>query len=294
VDFAIDSPRGRLAIPVRGKERRYACSYGEILFHMPLRVLTYNVNFALARRGRDSNAQNVINAIKESNADVVALQETHAGFEKLLREDFSEIYPYQLYHHDARGGAGGQAFLSKMKFGQKDVIHVQEEIEGSWFPVHVVDVLLPGDATQNGTEKLRLINVHLRPPVNPDGSAHILTARNTNKFRLAEVKRIAEHVQWHKKPELPTIILGDFNENDGAPALSWLQANFGFVDALHEFVPQNRETHRWRILWGYWLLLKRLDHLLYSNMNCHSCQVIDGYEENASDHQPVLGEFSFL
>lgn len=260
---------------------------------MEVNVLTYNVNFVFARSpaSPEPNALNILNAIKESNCSIVALQETHSGFETFFKNNLSEIYPHQLFFH--HGGSGGQGFLSKFPFGEQQKIETNKTIDGSWFPVHIVDVLITDE--NNETKTIRLVNVHLRPPVNPDGSAFLFTARNTNRFRLAEVKLIAENCNWSHGIEVPTLILGDYNENDNAPAITWLQKEFKFIDALHEFVPQSRETHRWRIFWGYWLLLKRLDHILYSSeyLSCTSCNVIDGYEENGSDHQPVKATFNF-
>lgn len=260
--------------------------------HMQLSLLTFNVNFVFARNpsNPETNANNVVQAIRESNCSIIALQETHQGWEQVLRGYLSDLYPNQLYYHHR--GAGGQAFLSKFPFGEQRIIDTNKN-SGSWFPVHIVHVLIPASKENiNENKIIRLVNVHLRPPVNPDGSAFLFTARNTNKFRLAEVKYVAQSCNWDEGIECPTLILGDFNENDDAPAISWLKNSFGFVDALHEFVPSNRETHRWRILWGTWLLLKRLDHILYSeHFICSSCSVIDGYEENASDHQPVKGTF---
>ena len=252
-----------------------------------IKVLTYNVNFALARRTElDDRGKCVIQAITESNADIVVLQETHAGFELFFRDAFVETYPHQYYHNHP--AAGGQAFLSKFPFGEHKQIHVQKEIEGSWFPINIMQVILPNSEKEERI--LQLVNVHLRPPVNPDGSAFIFTARNTNKYRLAEVQYLAEQLHWNDEGlKYPTLILGDFNENDSSPALTYLENTFKMVDALKEYVPGNRETHRWRILYGYWLLKKRLDHILYSeDIKCSDCHVIDGYEENASDHQPVL------
>lgn len=77
------------------------------------------------------------------------------------------------------------------------------------------------------------------------------------------------------------------------PAGLTFMESLGFVDALHEKVPSSIETHRWP-LWIF-TLKKRLDHILYSSANfvCLDCKVVKGYEEGASDHQPVVAKFAF-
>ena len=86
--------------------------------------------------------------------------------------------------------------------------------------------------------------------------------------------------------------------------------SLGYKDALHH-VPRRKETHTWPF--GNMLTLrKRLDHLLWSNtspltstiddddddiklkLKCLHCGVLTGYEEGASDHQPVLARFAIV
>lgn len=65
---------------------------------------------------------------------------------------------------------------------------------------------------------LQVINVHLRPPVREDGSANLFTASQTNPIRKAELEYLSKQVKFSENEKsIPTFILGDFNENDGAP-----------------------------------------------------------------------------
>ena len=84
------------------------------------------------------------------------------------------------------------------------------------------------------------------------------------------------------------LVAGDFNEADGSAALATLAAA-GFGDALAEWVPRRKETHLWPLARGL-TLRKRLDHVAYrtARLACVGCGVLSGFEEGASDHQPVL------
>lgn len=164
-------------------------------------------------------------------------------------------------------------------------------VEGSWFPMHLHRVRLPletiSSILQNTTitnEKhlasnakptpqefieIQLVNIHLRPPLNDNGSATLWTAYLTNKYRLNEVQYLISHFEKEKilipihsirrqhdniifkKPNIPIIMLGDYNEHDHDSALTFLTKECLykheegtqtlvplFRDALNEFVPQ--------------------------------------------------------
>ncbi|KAG2386766.1 hypothetical protein C9374_002510 [Naegleria lovaniensis] len=303
-------------------------------------ILNYNVNFVYTRDGLgDSNSMMVYKAILESGADLVCLQETHQGYEQFLlnynNQELARLYPYHVFY--THGGSGGMALLSKFEFveNSEECLTLRENgVEGSWFPMHLNRVRVPigkHSTLNHSTEfvEIQLVNIHLRPPLNDDGSATLWTAYMTNQYRLNEVQYLVshfekkkilqsstepltsgDHTKIFKQPRIPIIMLGDYNEHDHDPALTFLTKECLyrnestetltplFRDALNEFVPQTRETHRWplKFLWGkitYWSY-KRLDHCVYSvnNLKCTSCKVMDGYEDNASDHQPVLSTFA--
>ncbi|KAL9643065.1 hypothetical protein ABK040_003866 [Willaertia magna] len=304
-------------------------------------ILTYNVNFVYTRDGKgDDNSKKIFKALLESNADIICLQETHPGFETFLlnyqNKQLSNIYPFIIFRH--HGGSGGMAFLSKFKILENSLQYIQLEREkGSWFPMYLIQIELfnyGNDIIVNNivnNKIIQIVNVHLRPPLNDDGSAQLWTASFTNSYRLEEIKYLLNYLQNNNllyssknnnnttiidnnnySLKYPTIILGDFNENEFAPGITFLtneltvdckvnnnekNENKLFRDALKEFVPFKRETHRWPfylpfgfIYWSH----KRLDHCIYSPylLNCNDCKVIDGYENGASDHQPVLSSFT--
>lgn len=174
----------------------------------------------------------------------------------------------------------------------------------------------------NPTVTINIANVHLRPPVELDGSAWLDTARKTEPIRINEVKELIQSTAASVTSQLATIgieseqstltiIAGDFNEGDNAGSLSYL-VSLGYTDALQQYVPRRKETHTWPFIKNLWTLRKRLDHILWHNgpltatcndqkrmgynveLKCISCGVITGYENGASDHQPVLARFAFV
>ena len=247
-------------------------------------ILTYNVAFSTAFHPMRANK--VIEAIAVSNADVLCLQETNETWKALLLCKFRAEYPYFHFSHPTQHqAASGCAFLSRHPLKDISVVNSTEIVEGSVFPQLVCTV----EDTRLGYG-VKIANLHLRPPLNLDGTAHLETARTTGQVRLAEVRNI---VHAHHGLE---ILAGDFNEQDGAHALSYLvdsMATNGMRDAVADYVPSHKETHRWPFFFGT-TLHKRLDHIVYQTLKlkCVGCGVIPGFESGASDLQPVLARFA--
>jgi hypothetical protein len=265
------------------------------------------------------------------------LQETNPAWEKLLRNDAAALQFDHVYFHHPRLGdkdhppdrpAGGIAILSQYPLKDITVVDLTKDISGSVFPALICKAILP--LSQLSSEVLNLsnevhnvcisiANVHLRPPVEMDGSAWLSTARKTEPIRLAEIKGLVRRTMSTgssldsssiAQPELD-IIGGDFNEDDCGAALSYLSATLGYIDALQQYVPRRKETHTWPFMRNLFTLRKRLDHILWRNkllavtttggktvsmlrLKCLGCGVITGYETGASDHQPVLSRFGLV
>lgn len=296
-------------------------------------VLSYNVNnvavLSPTRRRR------ILRAIFSSGADIILLQETNEPWEVLLKEEASALQLYSHFHHPGAKdrAAGGLALLSRYPIENVQVLDFTKVIDGSVFPVMTCQLKIPMKAEmsnlpQNMTAGSRrpssanpmctvnVANVHLRPPVNLDGSAWFDTARKTEPIRINEVKELIQRTAGGISPQLQApqlpldIIAGDFNEGDDAGALSYLKS-LGYIDAVQRHVPRRKETHTWPFMKNMWTLRKRLDHILWheedlavtptslggnNNMKLHclGCGVLSGYEDGASDHQPVLSRFTFV
>jgi endonuclease/exonuclease/phosphatase family metal-dependent hydrolase len=223
-----------------------------------LRVMTYNVNYGLP-------PQWGIEVIEKADADVVCLQETTPFWERSLRERLAQRYPHMLFRHES--AAGGMAILSRQPI--EEVFYDQPP--GGWFH---------GWAVTTGTALglVQLLNVHLHPPLNEHGSASPVAYLQTPQTRRGEIEFL------HQKLDstLPTIVLGDFNENDTGDALRYLSEQ-GLANCLGQF---DRRTNTWRWQTSVLSLTGRYDHILYSpQLKCFSAKVV---AEGSSDHLPVM------
>ena len=278
-------------------------------------ILSYNINnVAAVHSSRHRLA--IIHAISSSNSDIILLQETNVEWEKAIIA--AELqFQYTHYHHPGPNdrAAGGIAVLSQYPIKNVKILDFSRDIDGSVFPILIFDVNIPikdknslSPSSHEYEATIHIANIHLRPPVNLDGSAQLDTARKTEPIRVKEAKELIKQSTNQRDTENLTkhppldIIAGDFNENDNRGGLNYLQS-LGYKDALHH-VPRRKETHTWPF--GNMLTLrKRLDHILWNTspltstiddddikLKCIHCGVLTAYEEGASDHQPVLARFA--
>ena len=228
-----------------------------------VRVMTYNVNWGFPRPDLAARA------IAESDADIVCLQETTAAWEQHLRASLAKHYQFMTFKNTGRG-AGGMAFLSKLPGEQLALIPSPI----GWFDGYAMTFPTPFG-------RIQVLNVHLRPSVNDQGRVTISSYLTTGAIRRREIECFAKGL----KPDLPALIVGDFNEDDGGKAIRWLRDK-GMTDALREF---DTSTDTWRWQTSIITLRKRLDHIMYSeDLHCYDAKVI---KAGASDHLPVVGVF---
>lgn len=225
-----------------------------------LSVMTYNVNFGIA------GDPETIEVIRGSDADVVFLQETTERWEGSLRRELGAAYPHMQFRHCC--GAGGLAVLSRHPFTEHDY---WEPPPGGWFPAWRVVVDSP-------LGPIQVLNVHLRPPLDEDGSA-VRGYLTTRSVRVDEISSYLEGLDG----ELPTLIVGDFNEGRDGGALAYLRRR-GLRSALPELHP-SADTWRWTTSSGT-TISQQLDHVVVD----HSLVPIDAtvIPGGRSDHLAVL------
>jgi endonuclease/exonuclease/phosphatase family metal-dependent hydrolase len=227
-----------------------------------VRVMTYNVNFGIP------GDPPTIAAIKAGHADVVFLQETTPEWEASLRAAFGADYPHAFFR-DWRG-AGGIGVLSRLPLRTKEVIRPEGE---GWFPA----LRLVLDAPFG---PLQVLVVHLRPPVS-DGGSFVVGHFIAPNIHEAE---IAHFVDW-LDPKLPTLVAGDFNEEDGK-ALAYL-GRLQMRSALPEFAP---DSPTWHWPTSVMTLERRFDHVVYDRrLEPLAMEVLAA---GNSDHYPVVGVFT--
>jgi endonuclease/exonuclease/phosphatase (EEP) superfamily protein YafD len=227
-----------------------------------LRVITYNVNFGLA------GDPATLRAITHEPADVVFLQETTPAWERVIRRGLSDRFPHMAFRHS--GGAGGLAVLSRLPFDKLDYI----ASPGGWFPAWRVIVRSP-------LGRVQVLQLHLRPPVS-DGGSVVSGYFTTPKFRRMEI----EHFSRVLDARLPTLVVGDFNEDPDGRAIRFLRGR-GLRSVLPEYQP-GATTWRWNTSLGV-QLTHTLDHIVYGpRLQPLEARVI---RAGRSDHLPVLAIF---
>jgi endonuclease/exonuclease/phosphatase family metal-dependent hydrolase len=226
------------------------------------RVVSYNLNFGMA------GDPPTIAAITSVAPDLIFLQESNDVWEQSIVADVPS-FPHRRFVAPHRMPAGGMGMLSKYP-----ITSVQELASdgGPFFALRAVI------ATPRGP--LQVLNVHLRPPMS-DGGSWVVGYFSTRETREHE---IASHLA-QLDPALPTLIVGDFNEETGNGLAIKTANEHGFVDAIHQFVGDNR-TWEWPV--GSITLRMQLDHILYdSRLIVAGAGIVEG---GRSDHKPVWAD----
>jgi endonuclease/exonuclease/phosphatase family metal-dependent hydrolase len=226
-----------------------------------LRVMTYNVNFGLAgdRAG--------VEAIASASPDIVLLQETTPEWETALVDGLGARFPHHRFEATRNHWvAGGMGLMSRWP-----IVKVETLTDGGGpFFAHRAIVDAPSGPIQ-------LLNVHLRPPMS-DGGSWVVGYFSTRGDREREANAHVAKLD----PAIPTIIAGDFNEEDEGMALA-VFGKRGFANALPEFQP-DADTWHWDVNKDVRLRF-RLDHVLHDR----HFRAIDAaiVEAGRSDHVPV-------
>lgn len=207
-----------------------------------------------------------VEAVARTGADVIFLQEVTPAWQHVLEQRYEAEYPHRAFA--AAGGAGGLGVLSRFPLSAHRVLPAVIK-----HPASLVQVHTPGGEVQ-------VLNVHLRSVL-----------RKGRSFVAAYFSVGSDHVQELRgflaaSRPMPTLIVGDFNENPGGPATEWLERR-GFVDAL----PRHRRAqHTWRTLGG--ALRLALDHILFDG----AFESLDAWvvPSGNSDHLPVVARLEIL
>jgi endonuclease/exonuclease/phosphatase (EEP) superfamily protein YafD len=224
---------------------------------LPLRVMTYNVNYA----NPDPSAS--IDAIATADADLVMLQEVTAAWREALVTRLAVQYPYRAVR--VVRASGGLAVLSKFPIEREELVaHARMR------PAQRAVVATPLGAVQ-------LLNVHLRPAI--DRGSWVRGYFTTPPVRRREIE-----AHWRRMVDhLPTLAAGDFNEAPSGSAV-------GFVEKRGLVRVRPRGPTSWRhetTVGGRKIEVLRLDidHVLVGGLAIGDAEVLD---VGTSDHRPVV------
>lgn len=256
-------------------------------------IATFNVNWGLCLMGFESRrTRTVLDAILQSDADVVCLQETHPGWEIYFTKHLDEKYPYRIWCHHTNqninrhlkipSSAGGMSVLSK--FAINEICNVKPSVNGSMFPFLFFAVSIPNQ------KPLFVANVHLRPPIGSDHSLSLISLFSSKKIRKEELKCILQNLCIVS----PDVICGDYNEGYKGGGIHSIIRKYGYTDALPLF---NKTQHTWKWPLKLGISLKAAyDHIVFDpkRLNVLDTKAYSKYAGAGSDHAPVVGKFQLL
>ncbi|MBN2004321.1 MAG: endonuclease/exonuclease/phosphatase family protein [Anaerolineae bacterium] len=227
-----------------------------------LTVMTSNIN------GFRDDADPAVAAIRESQADVVAIQELNLLVAEAIRRDLSVEYPYQALAPDE--SAYGLGLLSRYPLTATGVA-----LPGRWLGVPQVYAL-----DFAGT-RVVVINFHAIPK--GDTFEDITFTAREREFQVRELAAFVAATPY------PVIALGDLNVSDQNMAYAilgdtltdaWREAGWGFGHTRHTISPV--PVPEW---------LARIDYVFHSG-NWQTSAAWIGPWDGVSDHRPVAARLA--
>lgn len=239
-----------------------------------LTVLTFNV----FRNGEGADAIEQI--IRDSDADIIAIQELGDRTADILSNRLEDLYPYQALHPQSRRQYyTGQGIFSKIpitsdefwRYNDLPYSQGQQRIELDF----------------NGTP-LAFYNVHPWSSVHYDAGVRLVFSDSYDASHSGAVEHILERVT---QETLPVIMAGDFNMSDLYEEYDDVTAHF--VDSFREAGRGMGYTYPSDGIGPIRLPLIRLDYVFHSaQFKAVAAKVWP--DAALSDHHPVRVELAFV
>ena len=253
-----------------------------------MKIISWNVNSVRAR------IENILNYIKDSNPDILFLQEIKTQNENFPSETFKE-HGYNSYVFGQKS-YNGVAFLSKSKIGNVKNDFIKDKLKQSR--------IITGEIALN-KKKTKLINIYV-----PNGNPVDTEKYEYKKNWLASfIKKVKKELTANSN----LIISGDFNiipeeidvynykryENDALFRLEIRKKlreliNLGFHDAYRFIYPDKEGYTFWDYTSGAWQKNNgmRIDHFLVSSSLINIVKNVNINKfprgrEKPSDHTPI-------
>ena len=234
-----------------------------------LTLATYNINRA------NADLAGAAETIRKSGADLVCIQEANAESEEFLTRELAEEYPHAAFRYGRR--YNGFGFLSKVEIGELKLIKAVE-----FFNTWTTEIDFDG-------RPLRIVNVHLHAlnPRKGNEPLQILEAlRKTENIRAKEITNVCQRLN----PDMPSIIIGDFNSLSGFCAPGFLKEN-GFIDSFASVNEDPNSHTTWHWKWKGKDLGFRIDYLFHPE----SLSTLESRVEksDASDHYLLVSKLKW-
>jgi endonuclease/exonuclease/phosphatase family metal-dependent hydrolase len=234
-----------------------------------LRIMTYNIHHGRGTDGKVDPARTAA-VIKEANADIVGLQEVDKNVRRSgnrdLTAEIADLLGMHFYFDkniNFDGGEYGSAILSRFPILEKTNTHYKMLRPGEQRGLQQVILDVNG-------RKILFMNTHI--DYRPEDEERLLN--------IIEMKEAAE-----RHPDLPTFLVGDFNDLPGSRTLLSVQEMF--TDTWAEMGEGDGTTHIHATDGQH----KRLDYIFYRTNESIQPLKIWVTNADASDHFPVVAEF---
>ncbi|WP_202618151.1 endonuclease/exonuclease/phosphatase family protein [Arcticibacter tournemirensis] len=231
-----------------------------------LRVMSYNIHHANppSKPGLiDLDA--IARVIRESKADLVALQEVETGTKRSGGVDEAKLLAEKTGLHykffraiDYDGGEYGIAILSRFKLRNVRLIPLPQKVEAE-------DRILAYVTVKVDKQKIIFANTHL-------------DATRDHGNRIVQMQRILKEFE---NVSLPVILCGDLNSVAGSGVIDLLDAQFKrtCVDNCPGTSPQVNPR-------------RTIDYIATRNIKWPLLEYVVVEETYASDHRPITAAFS--
>ncbi len=253
-----------------------------------MKIVSWNVNSVRAR------IENISSYIKETNPDILFLQEIKTEEINFPKELFKEL-GYQSYIYGQKS-YNGVAILSKTKILNIDKNFINDKLKQSR--------IITGDLELK-EKKIKLINIYV-----PNGNP---VATEKYEYKKNWLSLFINKIQGELKKNSNILISGDFNvipedidvydakryENDALFKLEIrkkyrMLINLGFNDVYRHFNKTKQEYTFWDYFAGSWIKNygMRIDHFLVTNNlleNVNSININNKPRSKTkpSDHTPI-------
>jgi endonuclease/exonuclease/phosphatase family metal-dependent hydrolase len=235
-----------------------------------MRLLSYNIHKGIGGRDRRYRIERIIRVIHEEDPDIICLQEVdrnvrrtrHDDQPRRLAEAFSAVgASYQVNVHLRNGGGYGNLVLSRWPY--RGTHHVSLRLK--WRKPRGAQLVV----VETPEGPLHVVHWHL-------GLAE--------RERHWQVRHLLEHPRYHESANLPTVVVGDFND--------WRNTLAHGPFARHGLAQLTLPLTRFRSFPAYYPVISLDKAFTCGPIDVRHARVVHTpLAKKASDHLPLVIDF---
>lgn len=233
-----------------------------------INVMTYNL------LGYNINPEGIARALRESQADVISIQELNPENAQAIEHTLADVYPYQILHPQV--GTRGTGIISRYPLRRATDVSMGSAWEDRSHILAYVDI---------GEREVLFMQFHAVPP-------SLGNLQATVRLREQQAQEIADLA---RSMDIPFIAAGDFNATDISLAYtnvtsvlndSWKEAGWGMGHTFPGTAgPSSSRLRMIAPVVPQWLV--RIDYIFHSD-DWQALSADIGPWDGQSDHRPVM------